>query len=127
MGLLISIFVLGRLAGLPKNCICCGLSKDIHSVSLRPCQEKFFAFNGEPAIFRSLKHTSKGTLELDHDACPPVNSFTPNHLILTIFNEAAERSLFRRRQTLISHLFSMDTVPLNPQQMPGRFTPGELR
>src|ERR1700683_2203883 len=27
-----------------------------------------------------------GTLELDHDACPPVNGFTPNRLVLTIFN-----------------------------------------
>jgi len=93
MGLRDSVFVLGRLAGLPKNCICGGLSKDIHSVSLRPCQEKFFAFNGEPAIFRSLKHTSKGTLELDHDACPPVNVFTPNRPILTIFNESRRNDL----------------------------------
>jgi len=68
--------------------MCRGLSKDIHTVSLRPCQEKFFAFNGEPAIFRPLKHTSNGTFELDHDACPPVNSFTPNRLILRIFNES---------------------------------------
>jgi hypothetical protein len=88
MGLRISVFVVGRLAGLPKNCMCRGLSKDIHTVSLRPCQEKFFAFNGEPVIFRPLKHTSNGTLELDHDACPPVNSFTPNRPILTIFNES---------------------------------------
>jgi hypothetical protein len=64
-----------------------GLSKDIHIVSLRPCQEKLFAFNGEPAISGSEKHTSNGTTELHHDACPPVNSFTPNRLILTIFNE----------------------------------------
>jgi hypothetical protein len=68
--------------------MCRGLSKDIHTVSLRPCQEKFFAFNGEPATFRPLKHTSNGTLELDHDACLPVNSFTPNRPILTIFNES---------------------------------------
>jgi hypothetical protein len=87
MGLRVSVFVLGRLAGLPKNCICRGLSKDIHSVSPRPCQEKFFAFNGEPAGSGSLKHTSNSTLELDHDACPPVNRFTPNRFILTIFNE----------------------------------------
>jgi hypothetical protein len=50
MGLPLSVFVFGRLAGLPKNCICSELSKDIHNVSLRPCQEKFFAFNGQTAI-----------------------------------------------------------------------------
>jgi len=113
MGLPVSVFVFGRLAGLPKNCICRGLSKDIHIVSLRPCQEKFFAFNGEPAIFGSLKHTSNGTLELDHDACLPVNSFTPNRLILTIFNESSVRrdtSNFRSPATrssmyhIINHL-----------------------
>jgi hypothetical protein len=72
---------------LPKNCILRGLSKDIHSVSLCPCQEKFFAFNGETAVSDPLKHTSNGTLELNHDPCLPVNGLTPNRLILTIFNQ----------------------------------------
>jgi hypothetical protein len=67
------------------------ISKAIHIVSLRPCQEKFFAFNGQPAIFGSLKHTSNGTFELDHAARLPVNSFTPNRLILTIFNEDRDK------------------------------------
>jgi hypothetical protein len=86
-----ALFLFLSLAGsqdCPKNCICSELSKDIHNVSLRPCQEKFFAFNEQPAIFEPLKHTSNDTLELDHDACPTVNSFTPNSLILTIFNES---------------------------------------
>jgi hypothetical protein len=88
MGLLFFKFLsLADSQDCPKNCVCRGLSKAIHTVSLRPCQEKFFAFNGQPAIFGSLKHTSNGTLELDHDAWPPVNSFTPNRLILTFFNE----------------------------------------
>jgi len=109
MGLRVSVFVFGRLAGLPKNCMCRGLSKDIHSVSLRACQEKFFAFNGEPAIFRSLKHTSKGTLELDHDACPPVNGFAPNRPILTIFNEThcGRSAEARRSRSNLPHYQSL--------------------
>jgi hypothetical protein len=100
-GCLFSVFVFGRLAGLPKNCICGELSKDIHNVSLRPCQEKFFAFNEQPAIFEPLKHTSNDTLELDHDACPPVNSFTPNRLILTIFNESGCGDAWRAFQGIM--------------------------
>jgi len=64
--------------------------KDIHTVSLRSCQEKFFAFNAEPTLLGSLNHTSThtgyGTLGFNHDACLPVNLFTPNRLILMIFN-----------------------------------------
>jgi hypothetical protein len=70
--------------------------KDIHTVSLRSCQEKFFAFNGEPALLGSLNHTfvhtGYGTLGFNHDACLPVNVFTPNRLILTIFNEVPSPS-----------------------------------
>ncbi len=125
----------------PKNCICGELSKDIHNVSLRPCQEKFFAFNEQPAIFEPLKHTSDDTLELDHDACPPVNSFTPNRLILTIFNESGcENARHAFQDAALSITWEQSSqaeacatsqaeawATSNSQQMPGSLASGELR
>ena len=123
MGLRLSVFCPWPARRIAQKLHMSRTSKDIHIVSLRPCQEKFFAFNGDPAVSMPLKHTSNGTLELDHVTCPPVNSFTLNRLILTIFNETCPGSAaYSLQHTTLSMIWSI----LDRQQMPLRCAPGEL-
>jgi hypothetical protein len=84
----LSVLVFCQLAGLHEKLpLVSGLSKDIHSVWLGRCQEKNSFPSTKSRVLNSLKHASRRTPELEHETAWRVNGFTPNRLILTIFND----------------------------------------
>ena len=112
-GAALSVLVFCQLAGLHEKLpLVSGLSKDIHSVWLGRCQEKNSFPSTKSRVLNSLKHASRRTPELEHETAWRVNGFTPNRLILTIFNDmdctGRWRRPFRGRPIRIqSYLLSM--------------------
>jgi hypothetical protein len=88
MGLLYTVFVLRQLAGLHERLLLNADSVKIFIAYGYPrVKRKILCLQRKPVLFGSLEHTSNDTPELDHGTGRGVNSFTPNRLILMIFNK----------------------------------------